>query len=74
MMNLAGDLYSGDFYAELFRILRNQGRLFHYVGDPKSRTSEAITRGVIKRLHEAGFKRVVRKPRAFRRSCAQVSW
>jgi predicted methyltransferase len=39
--------------------------LFHYVGDPESRSGSRITRGVMRRLQEAGFKRVVRQPRAF---------
>jgi predicted methyltransferase len=63
--NLAGDLYSGGFYAELYRVLRSRGRLFHYIGDPESRSGRSVTRGVIRRLQEAGFTRVTRQPRAF---------
>lgn len=63
--SLAGDLYAGDFYRELHRVLRHNGRLFHYIGDPASRTVERTKRGVVKRLTEAGFSRVVEKPRAF---------
>ena len=63
--NLAGDLYSGDFYYELYRVMRNQSRLFHYVGDPESKSGRNITAGVIGRLEQAGFRQVRRAPRAF---------
>jgi predicted methyltransferase len=64
-MALAGDLYSGAFYRELRRILRRNGRLFHYIGDPESASGRNITRGVIRRLQEAGFSRITRRPEAF---------
>jgi uncharacterized protein len=56
---LAGELYSATFYQELYRILKRGGRLFHYVGDPNSKASGNITKGVMRRLQEAGFLRVV---------------
>jgi predicted methyltransferase len=63
--SLAGELYSTDFYAELFRVLRRKGRVFHYVGDPESKSGANVTRGVVRRLGEAGFTRVKRRPEAF---------
>ena len=63
--NLAGDLYSGVFYHHLHRLLRNGGKLFHYVGDPQSKSGRSITAGVIRRLGEAGFQRIERAPKAF---------
>ena len=63
--SLAGHLFSGDFYRELYRVLRRNGRLFHYIGDPNSKSGRNTTRGVIKRLKEAGFKQVIPKSRAF---------
>lgn len=63
-LKLAGDLYSGMFYQQLYRVLKRGGRLFHYVGDPESKASSSTTRGVMKRLHEAGFVRVVRRAEA----------
>jgi len=63
--SLAGHLYSGEFYAELYRLLGWGGRLFHYVGDPESKSGRGVTRGVVRRLEEAGFRQVVRRPRAF---------
>lgn len=63
--SLAGDLYSGVFYRELYRILKRGGRLFHYIGDPNSKASGGVTRGALRRLQEAGFSRVVRHPEAY---------
>jgi predicted methyltransferase len=63
--SLAGELYSTDFYTELYRVLRRKGRLFHYVGDPASKSGANVTRGVVRRLGEAGFTRVKRRPEAF---------
>lgn len=62
---LAGELYSGAFYRELYRILKRGGRLFHYVGDPNSKASGSVTRGVVRRLHEAGFSRVAPRAEAY---------
>jgi predicted methyltransferase len=62
---LAGHLYASEFYVELYRVLQSRGRLFHYIGNPETKSGRNITRGVIRRLKEAGFWRVVRRPRAF---------
>ncbi len=63
--SLAGELYSGAIYQQLFRVLKRGGRLFHYIGDPKSKASGGITKGALRRLQEAGFSRVVRRPEAY---------
>ncbi|MFN2225045.1 MAG: class I SAM-dependent methyltransferase [Anaerolineae bacterium] len=65
MLARAGDLYSGAFYGDLYRLLARRGRLYHYVGDPESKSGRNITRGVMRRLQEAGFRRVQPRPRAF---------
>ena len=65
MFSLAGDLYSLAFYQQAFRVLKQNGRIFHYIGDPESRSGARVTAGVIRRLQDAGFERVVRVPRAF---------
>lgn len=63
--SLAGHLYSADFYRELYRVLTGSGRLFHYVGDLRSRSGSGVARGVRQRLDEAGFRLIEDRPRAF---------
>lgn len=65
MFSLAGDLYSSDFYEELYRILTPNGRVFHYIGDPNSKSGSRVTRGVAERLRAAGFQRVWNAREAF---------
>jgi uncharacterized protein len=62
---LAGELYSGTFYQQLFRVLKPGGRLSHYIGNPDSKTGHRVTQGVLRRLKEAGFDRVISQPEAF---------
>ncbi|GMV30125.1 MAG: hypothetical protein AMXMBFR59_22500 [Rhodanobacteraceae bacterium] len=53
---IAGELYSQAFYAQLARVLRRGGRLFHYTGSPNRLTSgRDVPREVQKRLQLAGF-------------------
>src|SRR5207248_8881845 len=65
VFSLAGELYSGVFYQQLFRVLKRGGRLFHYIGNLNSKSSGTVIRGVLRRLQEAGFSRVVQRPEAF---------
>lgn len=55
--SLAGELYSQEFYHNLYKILKKEGRLLHYVGKPgsKYRGKDYIS-GIQNRLNEAGFK------------------
>ncbi len=64
-LSLAGDLYGGAFYRQLFRVLRSGGRLFHYVGNLESKQGAMVGKGVMRRLGESGFTRVIPKPSAF---------
>ena len=65
VFSLAGELYSGAFYRELYRILKRGGKLFHYIGNLDSKSSGTVVRGALKRLQESGFTKVVKKPEAF---------
>jgi predicted methyltransferase len=65
MFTLAGDLYSGEFYRQLFRVLKPGGRLFHYIGDLESKSGRVVSKGAARRLQEAGFARVRPCPAAF---------
>ncbi len=54
---IAGELYSQSFYDQLARVLKRDGRLFHYTGSPNKLTSgRDVPREVAKRLEKAGFK------------------
>lgn len=62
---VAGELYGDAFYGQLFRVLRPRGRLFHYTGDPGSRTRGQDLPGRVRdRLSAIGFQRVRREPEA----------
>jgi predicted methyltransferase len=53
---IAGELYSQEFYAQLARVLRRKGRLFHYTGTPNKLTSgRDVPSEVATRLRRAGF-------------------
>jgi predicted methyltransferase len=53
--NLAGDLYAQSLYRTFYRILKEKGRLFHYIGNPESRSGATVGRGVVERLKSVGF-------------------
>lgn len=57
--SLAGELYSEEFYREIFRVLCRDGRLFHYTGNPHViKKGSSFVDGVIRRLKTAGFRQV----------------
>ena len=52
----AGNLYSEEFYAKLYRVMAEDGRLFHYTGEPRSKYRGVdLQRGVQRRLRAVGF-------------------
>lgn len=53
--SIAGELYSREFYNELFRISKPGARLFHYVGTA-GKDRIRMLEGVEKRLEEAGWR------------------
>ncbi len=54
---LAGELYSQEIYVDLFRILKEEGRMLHYVGKPGSKyRGKDFISGIQRRLNEVGFK------------------
>ena len=65
VFSLAGALYAGEFYRKLYRVLGAKGRLFHYLGNPTSRSITNMTRGVSERLRAAGFSQTRSCPQAF---------
>ncbi len=53
---IAGELYSQAFYDQLARVIKRNGRLFHYTGSPNKLTSgRDVPQEVTRRLRKAGF-------------------
>lgn len=59
----APELYSSDFYQELFRACKGGARIFHYVGSVGKKKGRSIDKEVSKRLSGAGFIRIRYVPR-----------
>jgi predicted methyltransferase len=57
-ISLAGDLYAGAFYRQLFRLLKSEGRLFHYIGNLESPMGKKFLPGILNRLRQAGFRKI----------------
>ncbi|MHA1961622.1 MAG: class I SAM-dependent methyltransferase [Candidatus Thorarchaeota archaeon] len=63
--SMSSDLYTAEFYAEILRVLRPRGVLFHYVGSPGSKyRGRDLQKGVMIRLRSVGFNGVERKEQA----------
>ncbi|MDI6826061.1 MAG: methyltransferase [Candidatus Aenigmarchaeota archaeon] len=59
-ISIAGELYSLEFYKQLFRVLKKGGKLFHYIGEPGKRQRKNYSKGILQRLRLAGLKRIER--------------
>ena len=58
-LSLASELYSLDFYKQLSRVMKKDGKLYHYTGSPGSRNRKINLAGNAgKRLKIAGFKNI----------------
>ncbi|MEM0011105.1 MAG: MnmC family methyltransferase [Candidatus Bathyarchaeia archaeon] len=57
-ISIAPELYSLDFYKDLFRVLKKGGRMLHYVGRPGEKQGKNYLKGIVRRLRLAGFKRI----------------
>lgn len=57
---LAGQLYSKEYYIQLYRILDDKGKLYHYTGKVGEKRGIDIAAGVMKRLGEVGFHSIKR--------------
>ncbi|MFH8080964.1 MAG: MnmC family methyltransferase [Candidatus Aenigmatarchaeota archaeon] len=62
--SLSPELYSQDFYNELYRVLKPKGKLYHYTGKPGSKQGKNISKNISKRLKIAGFNFVKRVEKA----------
>jgi len=62
-MSHAPELYSSQFYGELFRVCRTSARIFHYVGSIGKRKGRRIDHEVMERLAAAGFRGMRYVPR-----------
>ena len=58
-LSLASELYSSEFYKQVFRVLKNNGKLYHYTGNPGSKNRKInLVGNVSKRLKQCGFKNI----------------
>ncbi len=53
------DLYSSEFYQNLYKVSKDKARMFHYVGSVGNKTGRVIEEEVISRLLKAGFKNTI---------------
>ncbi len=60
-LTLSSPLYSAPFYAELYRVLKPRGKLYHYTGNPGSKKRGMdLPASVMLKLKRAGFRNVRR--------------
>ena len=70
----AGELYGTEFYRRLLRVMVDDGRMFHYTGEPGSKYRGVdLRRGVIRRLESVGFREVEYHRSVFGVTCRKPS-
>jgi hypothetical protein len=59
--SMGSELYTSEFYSQIFRVLKPRGLLYHYVGSPGGKHRKRdLPKGVIQRLRKVGFEKVAR--------------
>lgn len=67
---LAGPLYSLEFYGELYRILKKDGKLYHYTGRPGAvRSNRDLIGDTVKRFKQIRFREIARQDKTLGVSC-----
>ena len=56
--SMATDLYSPEFYRQVYRVMKKNGKLYHYTGSPGGKKGIDLALGSVKRLSSIGFKDV----------------
>jgi len=51
------ELYSKEFYNELYRVMKNKGIIYHYAPWPQKTKNRVFYKGIIAKLNECGFER-----------------
>lgn len=59
-ITVAPELYSLEFYRQLFRVLKGRGKMLHYIGRPGEKQGKNYLKGIVRRLRIAGFRRIRR--------------
>ncbi len=63
---MATELYTKEFYRDLFRVLKSNGVMFHYVGSPGARHRRIdLQKGIMSRLRKVGFLQIRRRKNVF---------
>jgi predicted methyltransferase len=57
-VTISPDLYSDEFYVQLFRVMKQPGILYHYSPNPGKLKGREFYRTIIKKLSAAGFRKI----------------
>jgi predicted methyltransferase len=62
-LKIAPELYSRKLYTDFYRILKERGKLCHYIGRPGAKKGIDFERKTIRRLRECGFSKIITNQR-----------